>query len=83
MVLVKGSSDYETLACKCRVLQEKLRQFTAAGCSLQVTCSIGAVLVNGQEVEFETLFRQADDALYKAKGFGKNRYVLTPYRTTI
>lgn len=79
MVLVKGSSDYQTLANKCRALQDQLSHVTAADCSLQVTCSIGGVLVNGQEVDFETLFRQADDALYKAKGFGKNRFVLCEY----
>ncbi len=82
MVLVKGSSDYETLARKCGDIQAALSHFTVNDCALQVTCSIGGVLVDGQNVNFESLFRQADDALYAAKGAGKNKYVLSFYLPT-
>jgi PleD family two-component response regulator len=34
------------------------------------------VLAEGRQVTFEQLFRQADAALYRAKGTGKNRYCL-------
>ena len=29
------------------------------------------------EAKFETMYRRADQALYKAKGAGRNRYVIS------
>ena len=36
------------------------------------TCSIGATLLNGHEVETEELFKQADIAMYQSKSDGRN-----------
>jgi diguanylate cyclase len=46
---------------------------------LQVTVSIGAVAWRADQ-NAEQLFRQADDALYKAKGDGRNRVVIAAFR---
>lgn len=44
---------------------------------IEITASIGVALTEGQETDFETLYKSADFALYKAKKQGRNRYVLT------
>jgi diguanylate cyclase (GGDEF)-like protein len=38
--------------------------------------SIGICVDNGADAQFETMYRQADEALYRAKSSGKNRYVI-------
>lgn len=38
--------------------------------------SIGICVYDKADVEFETMYRQADEALYRAKSSGKNRYVI-------
>ncbi|MGI6070009.1 MAG: diguanylate cyclase [Blautia sp.] len=42
----------------------------------QVTASIGVAVAKGGEYDFETLYRQADYALYQAKKQGRDRYVV-------
>lgn len=41
---------------------------------LGVSCSIGIACYPDDGLDFETLARRADEALYRAKGEGKNRY---------
>ena len=38
--------------------------------------SIGICVYSKSDVEFEPMYRQADEALYRAKSSGKNRYVI-------
>lgn len=38
--------------------------------------SIGICVYSKSDAEFETMYRQADEALYRAKSSGKNRYVI-------
>jgi diguanylate cyclase (GGDEF)-like protein len=38
--------------------------------------SIGICIDNKPNADFETMYRQADEALYRAKSSGKNRYVI-------
>ncbi len=38
--------------------------------------SIGICVYNKSDAQFETMYRQADEALYRAKASGKNRYVI-------
>jgi diguanylate cyclase (GGDEF)-like protein len=38
--------------------------------------SIGICVSSGADVTFEVLYRRADEALYKAKTAGRNRYVI-------
>lgn len=74
IILMKGPATLPALEEKCRQIQLRLRQSQEGGC--HITCSIGGVLAEGQQTTFEQLFRQADAALYRAKGAGKNRYCL-------
>lgn len=79
MVLVKGALNQEILEEKCRVIQNKFLGAAENLCSMRVTCSIGGVWAVAEQVVFERLFRQADDALYQAKAIGKDRYILHAY----
>lgn len=57
------------LACeKTRLLYENQ--------SISVTSSFGLTGFSGRVLDFETLIRQADEALYRAKKEGRNRVVL-------
>jgi diguanylate cyclase (GGDEF)-like protein len=46
-----------------------------SGLQLQVTISLGLSGLNGREITFETLLKEADLALYGAKKAGRNRVV--------
>lgn len=41
-----------------------------------VSASVGVALSRGESTDFETLYRNADQALYRAKAAGKNRFAL-------
>lgn len=81
LVLVKDFSDTASLEERCRAIQERFLSAAEAESHCCITCSMGAVLAVRQTAEFETLFKQADQALYQAKEAGKDRFVLTPYQT--
>ncbi len=77
IVLVKGVADKAVLSEKCLLIQRRLRAVSEKMCSMPVTCSIGGAMASGQNVDFDTLFQQADKALYLAKDSGKNMFVLS------
>lgn len=45
---------------------------------IDVTISIGLSAARGEQVDYDTLFKAADTALYEAKGAGRNRVVAAP-----
>ncbi|MHC1772929.1 MAG: diguanylate cyclase [Flexilinea sp.] len=49
------------------------------GKSVQISCSIGISFFPGDGKDFFNLYQKADNALYYAKGKGKNRYVIYKY----
>ena len=67
--------DREAAEKKARELTEQLRRplNTDAG-PYTVTASIGVALSSQAGADFETLYRCADTALYRAKKKGKNGY---------
>lgn len=78
VVLVKGPIALSALEEKCRQIQRRL--YLSQEIAPSITCSVGGVVLNGPGVDFETLFRQADAALYQAKRAGKNRCCLELFR---
>ena len=50
---------------------------------LAVTASFGVAAASGAEVAFESLFREADAALYEAKRAGRNRVVVAGEQTVV
>ena len=69
--------DAKAAAAKAKELIEALRMTvpTDAG-PCKVSASAGIALGRGAYTDFETLYRQADRALYRAKAAGKNRFAV-------
>lgn len=78
-VLLKGTASQALVERKCQQVQDVFQDLTRAAAGIPVGCSIGAILVRHCEVEFESLFRQADMALYRAKTAGKGQYLCLQY----
>lgn len=73
-ILVCSKIPEERLIALADKLRETIEQnaFEIQGRSINVTVSIGATTVNADEA-FETVFKRADQALYKAKNSGRNQ----------
>lgn len=80
VVLAKGMTSYESVERKCRGIHERMAGLLADRGKTDVTCSIGAVLINEQSADYDSVFRQADAALYEAKQEGKHTHKIRPYR---
>ncbi|MFC5529339.1 sensor domain-containing diguanylate cyclase [Cohnella yongneupensis] len=74
VVLVPG--DNAEVAMKDAERVRKFMMDTASPIGEKVTISIGVAYYPGMASTFEQLFRLADDALYQAKRYGRNRVVL-------
>jgi diguanylate cyclase (GGDEF)-like protein len=76
MVLIKDFSDSEeALKKKCAMLQTEMYQ-TMLDFSVEASCSIGAVLFQNKDLDFRTIYKLADESLYKAKTAGKNQCIM-------
>ena len=79
VILAKGMNSMDSVERKCRKIRDELWSLMEKESGLRVTCSIGAVLISGQEVGYDEVFRQADAALYEAKKLGKDKCVIHQY----
>lgn len=63
-----------------RRIAERLRSTVEQACptGLRITVSLGLSAARGGEVDYESLFAAADEALYEAKRAGRNRVVAAP-----
>jgi len=69
---LKGPGQAEEAARK--LLAELVRPFTVAGQEIHVTASIGICLYPADGTDLETLMRNADIAMYRAKASGGSTY---------
>ena len=69
---IKDNEDIRTL-CK-RILNEDLSNVVIDNQELRITASIGIALYPNDGDDIETLIKNADTAMYKAKDSGKNQY---------
>ena len=67
------AGDREAVYSRCRRLNELVGQIDFEGKNSPVTVSIGAVLIS-DERDFETVYKQADKALYKVKKEGRGSF---------
>lgn len=80
VVLMEGlGEDEATAATHAEVVAEKIRgvfneafAVTVNARAFRTTCSLGVTLFRGQDVLIDELLKQADVALYQAKGAGRN-----------
>ncbi len=74
IVLLPGLDSEDAQACAERIrdtvahMQVECHQKT-----IQTTISLGVTTLSGKDYDLEDLFHKADQALYRAKGSGKNR----------
>jgi diguanylate cyclase (GGDEF)-like protein len=71
---VDGAIEAEHVAR--RVLDVLRDSFTVSGTSVTVRASLGIAVADSADANAASLMRQADVAMYVAKGAGRNRYVL-------
>jgi diguanylate cyclase (GGDEF)-like protein/PAS domain S-box-containing protein len=69
---VKDTSDAAVAAG--RLMDAMTAEFVVEGHPLNVSCSIGISLFPGQGADCETLIKNADAAMYSAKGNGRNNF---------
>ena len=76
LVLVALNDAAAARSVAARVLEELAQPFVADGQQVDVSCSIGVALFPEDGTDAEALMRAADLALYRAKGAGRNRFVI-------
>ncbi len=75
VVLMKDAATHGDIRRKAQELLNALEYMTSGGdIAVTVTGSIGIADYNGDGKAFDLLYREADEALYRAKHTGKNRY---------
>ena len=76
-VCVNGYISSENLEQRCAEIVKNGIAFTdSAGNEHIITLSVGGIELSGVAIGFQHAYRQADEALYRSKDEGKNRYVL-------
>ncbi len=70
------STEREVVLIADRICQAAARPIEVDGVELGVTVSVGIALVNDPTVAPETIIREADAAMYRAKDQGRSRYEL-------
>ena len=79
LVLVKGTASQDLMDKKCRAIQASLQKASQEEIGMKVSCSMGVVLAQRQDVDYDALFQEADLALYEAKRAGKSQYCIRRY----
>lgn len=74
MIFLKGISDEETILKEARKVETFFKGFQAGEyVKYAATASIGVAIFPQEGADFETLYKAADQGLYKAKKRGKNQ----------
>ena len=75
MVFIKGSVSLDLIE---KYGQRLINLFLRVPCKdgWQVSCSIGIAATGDSSMTYEKLLANADNAMYKAKARGKNRFYL-------
>ncbi len=81
IALMLGSLPERVVNTKLLRLQHTFADATEASVGVRMTCSVGAVIAREQSVDFDSLFMQADNALYEAKRDEKGGIAIRNYRT--
>lgn len=81
IVLADGLCDEESVEKKCHYIAELIGKRAQETGAIKVFSSLGAVICEKQNVDFERLFELADEAMYEAKDRGRkaDQFVLRRY----
>lgn len=75
MVFMKNTTK-EVTAIRAKQLNEAIKKpYTKDDLEVMISVSIGVAYFPKDGITYETLFASADEALYKAKSYGKDRFV--------
>ena len=78
VVLLAQLSESDAILDLAEKVRTTLKQvITVNGRELQVSCSIGVAVYPQDGVDVDTLMKQADDAMYRAKAAGRDRVQLS------
>ena len=85
VIILEGLHDIEDAELVARKIRAALQPpFVWGDLALsRITSSIGVVVLSGNDVAAADVVARADEALYQAKSFGRNRVVCTPVRTPV
>jgi diguanylate cyclase (GGDEF)-like protein len=74
-VLLVGAADpADSAGLAQQLISTLLEPYTVAGHTCQVTVSIGIAIYRGKDTTHQELLKNADTAMYHAKGLGRNTY---------
>jgi diguanylate cyclase (GGDEF)-like protein/PAS domain S-box-containing protein len=75
LVVLKGLKDVtDTAVAATRLMNAIIGEYTIEGHSLNITCSLGISVFPEDGTDAETLIKNADAAMYSAKGSGRNSF---------
>ena len=75
-IVFMKNTTFDATALRAKQLNEAIKKpYIKDGKEIRISCSIGVSYFPKDGNNFDTLFNAADDALYKAKSLGKDRFV--------
>jgi len=76
-IFMNDIKDVSIVENRCNMLLETLREmYNEMLPDIEVSCSIGVALIPEHGTDYMDVYRKADQALYQAKGLGKNRCII-------
>lgn len=76
MVYVRSMEDEEWLTNQCFRVQQEAREMSNRYGNINMTISIGAIIIGDEPVHFDEIYQMADDTIYQAKTHGRGKYVM-------
>ena len=76
IVIVENLPSTDVVARKAETIKKIAAELTIDGIDAGVTASIGIAIVPPEGTDYDTLFKTADEALYRVKYMGRNDYCI-------
>lgn len=76
MMLLKNIDDYDVICKRAEEVGQRISDMEFEDKTIKISSSIGVSIQSENKLTYYTMFSNADEALYKAKNSGKNKYVI-------